>query len=391
MGVPELVALLLPGGPSFVDAVRRAWDAGDAVLPLDPSLPRRHLEDLVRTLAPGRIVDTDGTRRHDDGRPVSEGDAVVIATSGTTGDPKGVVHTHDSVRHAAFASSLGARVDPASRWLACLPLSHVAGFSVVARALVCGTDLEVHPRFDAEAADAARRAGATHVSLVPTALRRVDPTGWTTILLGGSAIPSERPPNTIATYGMTETFGGVVHDGLALNGTEVRVAAEPGESGPIDLRSPALGRCYRAADASADAEPLADEQGWFRTGDLGSVDPSTGVLRVHGRGDDLINTGGEKVWPGAVESVLATDPSVREVAVLGAPDPEWGQRVVAVVVPEAGATVELAGLRRLVREHLPVAAAPKELRLADSLPRTGLGKIRRSSLIDSGDRERGDG
>jgi len=379
--VRELVALLLPGGPGFVDAVRRAWDAGDAVLPLDPQAPPAHVERLLDALRPTVLETEVGREPRSGGEPVEDGDAVVIATSGTTGEPKGAVHTHAGVEFAAYSTTLGSRVDPGSRWLACLPLSHVGGFSVVTRALLTGTDLEVHPRFDATAVEAAREAGATHVSLVPTALSRIDPSGWRTILLGGSAIPAERPANTIATYGMTETFGGVVYEGQALGGTFVRITdadgreLRPGEVGTIELRSPALLRAYRDG-----ADPVGAD-GWYRTGDVGFVDPVEHRLQVQGRADDLIITGGEKVWPVQVEQVLEGAPGVREVAVAGVEDPEWGQRVVAFVVPQDPAEPpSLDRLRDVVKAALPVAAAPKELRLVDSLPRTGLGKIRRSSL-----------
>jgi o-succinylbenzoate---CoA ligase len=381
--VNELVAILLPPGEAFLTRLRRAWDDGDAVLPIDPATPRPHLERLLSSLAPAVVVRPDGsTSRRPDGRPVGPDDALVMATSGTTGEPKGAVHTHDGVRFAAYATSLAARVEPNSRWLACLPLSHVGGLSVVTRALVTGTPVELHPRFDPAEVHDARRRGATHTSVVPTALARMDPSGWSTILLGGSAIPSERPANTIATYGMTETLGGVVYDGLPLGGTEIRITdptggeLPPGTPGSISVRTPALLRCYR------DGSDPRDRNGWFPTADEGFIDPVERRLHVLGRSDDLIITGGEKVWPEPVERVLSAHPGITEVAVVGLPDAEWGQRVVACVVANDPAEPpSLEDLRALVRSRLPVAAAPKELRLFDSLPRTGIGKIRRSSLV----------
>lgn len=397
--MPELVALALPGGPEFVDALRRVWDMGDAVLPLAPHAPRAHTDRLIAALAPGAVIEADGERRSlGSGDPVEPGDAVVIASSGTTGEPKGAIHTHAGVAAAAriTASACAATGDDV-RWLACLPLAHVGGFSVVTRAILAGTGLEVHDRAEASRIDDAARSGATHVSLVPTLLRRVDPASWRLILLGGSAIPADRPPNSVATYGMTETFGGVVYDGVPLDGVEVRIAAPDPTSGnaaddpvtgPIELRSPTLLRAYRSvapAGAPDGAPPRpVDGDGWYRTGDLGSVH-ADGRLSVAGRADDLIISGGVNVWPTPVEDLLRSHPRVADVAVVGVADPEWGQRVRAVVVPvDRRHPPPLAELRAAVKEHLPPAAAPKELMLVDVLPRTALGKIERHRLTDAG-------
>lgn len=383
----DLIALLVPAGPAFVEQVARAWDHGDAVLPLDPAAPVAHLDRVIAELAPTRIVEADGqVRSLHGGRPVQDGDALVIATSGTTGAAKGVVHTRASIEAAGYMTAVATATSVDTSWLACLPLSHVGGFSVISRALTVGAGLIVHQAADAARIDDAAERGATHVSLVPTLLRRIDATRWRRILLGGSAIPPDRPANAIATYGMTETMGGVVHDGLALPGVEVRsvqdhgAGAEPGAEGMIELRSPTLLRAYRDGRSPLDAD------GWFRSGDLGRIDPATGVVEVHGRADDLIITGGVKVWPEPVEEVLRSDHRVRDVAVAGLADPEWGHRVVAFVVPnDLGDPPALEDLRSLVRDRLPRAAAPKQLLLLDSLPRTGLGKIRRSLLSDGED------
>jgi O-succinylbenzoic acid--CoA ligase len=169
---------------------------------------------------------------------------------------------------------------------------------------------------------------------------------------------------------MTETCGGVFYDGLALNGVAVRIV-----DGQILLRSPTLLRCYR------DGTDPVDPNGWFPTGDVGSVDSLTGRLTVEGRAGDVIVTGGEKVWPTDVEAVLSGDPRVAEVAVVGRPDDEWGQRIVAVVVPvDRSDPPSLADLVTRVREVLPRHAAPKSLELVTALPRTSLGKIRRPAL-----------
>lgn len=342
----------------FVTRLQTAWDHGDAVLPLDPKLP-----------PPARRAVLDAARAEE---PVEPGDALVMSTSGTTGEPKAVVLTHAAVAASAAATSRRLAVDPRTdRWLACLPLSHVGGLSVVTRALHTGTALTVHPRFDAPAVEEAAAAGCTLTSLVPTALRRIDPDLFRAILIGGQAPPADRPSHVIATYGMTETGSGVVYDGVPLEGVEVRV----GEDGEIHLRAPMLLRGYRDGTDPKDAE------GWFATGDLGEL--RQGVLHVHGRQGELIITGGENVWPVSVERVLATHPSVAEVAVVGRPDPEWGQRVVAMVVPTDRAhPPALPELRTWAQQELAPYAAPTGLEIVESLPRTASGKVRRHRLSD---------
>ena len=343
-------------GDAFVDGLRRAWDGGDAVLPLDPRLP-----------APARAAVLAAARVDE---PTEPGDALVVATSGTTGEPKAAVLTHEAVMASALATSHRLGVDPdTDRWLACLPLSHVGGLSVVTRALLTGTPLTVHERFDAAATTQAAADGCTLTSLVPTALTRIDPGLFRAILLGGQAPPADRPGHVIATYGMTETGSGIVYDGLPLDGVELRI--EP--DGEIHVRAPMLLRTYRDG-----TDPkLAD--GWFPTGDIGSLDD--GELRVHGRRGDLIITGGENVWPTAVERVLAAHPQVAEVSVVGRPDPDWGHRVVAVVVPvDVSQPPTLDDLRDWAKQQLPAFAAPRQLEVVTELPRTAIGKVRRRDL-----------
>jgi len=373
--VPALHALDLPAGPAFVDALRRAWDEGAAVAPLDPRLAPPARAAVLAALAPTVVVGPDGTRHaRAEGRPVEEGDALVVATSGTTGTPRGVVLTHAALAAATTAVHRHLAVDPAAdRWLACLPLAHVGGLGVVVRALLGGVPLTVLPGFDAAAVEAeAVRGGATLVSLVATALARVDASRFRVVVLGGAAPPASVPPNTVVTYGMTETAGGVVYDGRPLPGVEVRVDA----GGEIHVRGPMLLRAYR------DGHNPKDGDGWLPTGDLGELD-ADGRLVVHGRRGDLVVTGGENVWPEAVEEALRDVPGVAEVAVAGRPDPEWGQRVVAFVVPATPSDPPtLDDVRAAVKARLAGYAAPRELVLVESLPRTSLGKVRRRALVE---------
>lgn len=368
--MPGLVAVEAVGGAWFVEALRSVWEQGDAVFPLDPRLPAPVRHATLDAMAPARLLGSDGSDlRRDGGRPVEEGDALVVATSGSTGDPKGVVLTHDAVCASAAATSARLGVDPATdRWLACLPLAHVGGLSVVTRALLTSTPLTVHDGFDPVRVMA---AGCSLVSLVPTALRRIDPSAFRMIVLGGARPPADRPANVVATYGMTETGSGVVYDGRPLDGVEVRV----GEGNEILLRGPMLLRAYRDGTDPKDAE------GWLPTGDLGHLQDD-GRLHVAGRRDDLIITGGENVWPDAVEDALRAHPGLEDVAVAGRPDPEWGQEVVAYVVPvDRAAPPTLDDLRNHVKATLPAWCAPRALVLLDALPRTTLGKLRRADLL----------
>jgi O-succinylbenzoic acid--CoA ligase len=373
--VRRLVALAMPGGPRFLIELEAAFEAGDAVLPVDPRLPPPAARRLLEVMAPCLLVDEAGRRTSLNGsRPVEAGDALVVPTSGTTGEPKGVVLTREAVVASALASSARLRVDPSSdRWLACLPLAHVGGLSVLTRALVTGTPVEIHPRFEVEAVRRANGAGATLVSLVARALARLGAgaAGFRTVLLGGGPPPAAPPPNAVATYGMTETGSGIVYDGWPLEGVELRT--EP--DGEVSVRCPMLFRGYR------DGTDPRDSAGWFATGDAGAID-GAGRLTLHGRCSDLVISGGENVWPAVVEEVVGRHPAVAEVAVAGRPDAEWGERVVAIVVAAAGAErpPALEELRDLVRAELGAWSAPRELLLVDALPRSPGGKLLRTHL-----------
>lgn len=359
-----LHALVLPPGPRLFSAIRDALSGeGPAVLPLSPD----HVGAALAALRPTHV---DGVRQAD-GVGVPDDVAVMIATSGSTGAPKGVQLSATALRASAAASLRRLEASKGERWLCCLPPSHVSGLQVLVRSLLCETEPIIHEGFSPEAVLA---SGAEHVSLVPTQLHRLveraaDLSVFRTILLGGAA---PRPgllaearslgARIVTTYGMSETSGGCVYDGHPLYNVDLKV----GEDGLIRISGPVLFSGYRFAEAAFDG-------GWFVTADLGEL--SGGRLRVLGRADDVINTGGEKVVAATVAAVLGEHPEVAEVAVVGRPDPEWGEAVVAAVVPaDAGRAPTLAQLRAYCKDRLPAHAAPRELRLLPRLPLLPNGK-----------------
>jgi len=366
--VARLIAFDMPASKTFVDLVQRAWSNGDAVLPIDQRLRPAGKKMLMDTMAPSEIIDASFTTSSlPNGRPMQDGDALVIASSGSTGSPKGIIHTHSSLVAGAQASASRLQLSSNDHWLVCIPVSHVGGFSVITRALHTGAALTLHPTFDATAVQEAVKNGATHTSLVATALARIDASLFSSILLGGSSAPDNLPSNVITTYGMTETGGGVVYNGQPLDNVEIKIV-----DGEIFLRCPMLIRAYR------DDQTISMQDGWYATGDIGEIDDN-GKLSVHGRQTDLIITGGENVWPSGVENSLASHPIVNQVVVRGMPDTTWGQRVVAyVVLNDSSQTSEvklLSDLREHVKQTLPAFCAPQQVVILAEIPRTSLGKV----------------
>jgi O-succinylbenzoic acid--CoA ligase len=352
----------------MVERIRKAWDEGDAIFPLDQRLPAPARTSVLDVVKPTRIATLNDESSHR-GLSIEPGDAVVVATSGTTGLPKAVVLTHAATQASALATSSRLGVTTSDKWLACLPPSHVGGLSVILRSIVTNTPVIAVPSFSVDGYNQAAKDGATLVSLVSTALQRVDSSLFRTIVLGGAKPPADRPSNTVTTYGMTETGSGVVYDGIPLDGVEIEI-----RDSVIHLRAPMLMRGYR------DGTSPIDSEGWLRTGDIGSFE--NGILRVEGREGDLIITGGENVWPESVEDVLRSHPHITDVCIAGVPDAEWGHAVTAWIVTD-GTTVTLETIRNYVKEQLPSHCAPRAVIEIGEVPRTALGKPKRAELINS--------
>lgn len=340
------------------------------------------------------------------GEEIDDEIALVIATSGTTGTPKGAMLTPAAL--IASASATHDRLGGAGNWLLALPAHHIAGMQVLVRCVLAGTvptELDLTEGFDVTQlprAVAQLGSGRRYTSLVANQLAKAlsDPAATNAlaeldaVLLGGGPAPravldgaAAAGITLVRTYGSSETSGGCVYDGIALDGVEVRIDG-PTDTGPgrIVIGGATLAKGYRNPTVSEQTGPDQTEPdpfgepGWFRTDDIGTLDDS-GRLSVLGRADEAISTGGLTVMPGPVEAVLSRHPAVTECAVFGVPDDRFGQRVVAAIVADPTVPLPtLEELRDFVALSLDPTAAPRELRTVAELPRRGIGKIDRRAL-----------
>lgn len=292
-----------------------------------------------------------------------------MLTSGSGGEPKAAELSWDALRASAELAQSTLRGDSPPAWFPCLPANHIGGLAVVLRSLFSDASLVWG---DVDEIEQGPVKGATHVALVRTQLARTNVAGYFRVLLGGARPPGDLPDNVITTWGMTETGSGVVYDGYALPGVDVAAV-----NGELYVRSPTLFHSYRTSPRPRRLGPDGRDD-WFPTGDAGAV--VDGRVSVRGRLSFVINTGGEKLWPEDLETILANVAGVLDVAVTGVDDPEWGQRVVAIVVGD-GTKLDDA-LRATANDRLGPWAKPKEIRYVAAIPRTRNGKIRRADLAN---------
>ncbi|HVA53766.1 MAG TPA: AMP-binding protein [Acidimicrobiales bacterium] len=362
-----LLALDLALGPDLEVALRRCVEDGDAFCVIDQRRTPRGREEEIDRLGATAVLNANGRRERSAGRLVDDEIGLVMLTSGSSGEPKAAELSWDALRASADLTQTTLRGDARPVWLPCLPANHIGGLAVVLRAIFSDAALVWGDTNDLERGP---REGATHVALVRTQLARSDVSGFYRVLLGGARPPGDLPDNVVTTWGMTETGSGVVYDGFALPGVDV--AAVDGE---LCVRTPTLFRSYRSSPRPFTRGPDGRDD-WFPTGDAGSV--VNGRVRVRGRLAFVINTGGEKLWPEDLEAVLTSVDGVLDVAVTGVDDPEWGQRVVALVVGDGRRLDDT--LRDAANDRLGPWAKPKEIRYVSAIPRTSNGKIRRGDL-----------
>jgi O-succinylbenzoic acid--CoA ligase len=381
VGPGDRVGIALPARRAFVETLHGCMRLGAVAVPVDLRL--RPEERRLRSAGCAAVVTEPLEGLADDGAPLRlthdlDATAIVVHTSGTTAGPRAVELTYGNWLWSALGSAAALGVDPADRWLCTLPLSHVGGLSILMRSAIYATAVVLHERFDADAAADEIATRATLVSVVPTTLARLldaglrHPPALRAALVGGAPIPPallERAAaagvRTVSTYGQTEACSQVTTGGPPLFCTRVRIGA----GREILVKGPTVAPGAVSAD------------GWLHTGDEGALD-AEGNLTVTGRAGDTIITGGENVAPTEIEAVLAGHPAVAEAGVHGAPDAEWGERVVATVVLRAGKTATAEDLQGYCRVRLAGYKVPRVFRFAPELPRTVSGKLLRRSLED---------
>jgi len=377
----DRVGIALPARRAFAETLHGCLLLGAVAVPVDLRL--KPAERRARTAGCAAVIGAPLEGLLDPDAPIAgihdlDATAIVVHTSGTTSGPRPVQLTYGNWLWSALGSAAALGVARDDVWLCALPLSHVGGLSILVRSAIYATGVVLHERFDAEAAADELATRSTLVSVVPTTLGRLldaglrHPPRLRAALVGGAPIAPallERAAAAgvpaVSTYGLTEACSQVSTGGPALFCTRVRIAS----AREILVAGPTV------------APGTLQPDGWLHTGDEGALD-AEGNLIVTGRAGDTIITGGENVAPAEIEAVLESHPAVAEAAVHGAPDPEWGERVVATIVLRAGQTATEEELRGYCRVRLAGYKMPRVYRFAPGLPRTTSGKLMRRSLED---------
>lgn len=363
--------------------VLAAWRQGQAVMVFEGSTSDDAVARALSMVRPAVLVHErpDGARRLTrlpDPRPLPDAAAAIVLTSGTTGAPSAIVIGEAALEASTVGglARLGATAE--ERWALSLPLDHVAGLLVLKRGESADREVELHDGFDP--ADLVR-GDATWWALVPTMLhrllRRDEDLAGRRVLLGGAPATTAlldhaaaRGIEVVTSYGMTETCGGCVYDGVPLDGVDVVI--DP-DTSRISIRGPVLATARLDADGAV--APLVDPEGWHQTNDLGRWED--GKLVVIGRCDDVVVTGGVNVSIGAIERTLRAYPDIMDVAVIAVPDDQWGERIEAFLVTAAP---DPNLWRARLRQELGREAVPARFHVVGDLPRTRLGKPDRTAM-----------
>jgi long-chain acyl-CoA synthetase len=413
----QAVAIQLPNGPDVVIAMVGTWLAGAVFVPVNPRLPEVEIEGVLGPTAPAAVIGSDGIRALPDARSYPEGTAFILWTSGTTGRPKPILHTHRAYGELLDRVLLPLRSGSAPSTRAPSPnlipvsLALNAGIYNALFGLRAGAALVIMNRFEtAEFAELVRRFEIRSTVLPPAAIAMLNDDPAVTDLSPLRYVRSITSPlSPLQARRFTESFGvfvlnsygqaevgevigwtaadaknhpekvgavGRPHAGVALKIVDPDgTAVAAGEIGELLVRPPSMASGYASGAELADR---IDEEGFLATGDLGRLDED-GFVWIEGRSGDLINRGGNKVFPDEVEEVLRLSPQVAEAAVVGAPDERLGEVPVAFIVTTGA--VEDGDLVALCRAHLTPYKIPIDFVRVDALPRNEIGKVLRRQLV----------
>jgi O-succinylbenzoic acid--CoA ligase len=379
VGAGDRVAVALPASLEFAALLHAMPLLGSVLVPLNPRDPGHTPAFDLLVDAPLSGPEADIGPRSPDPDDIW----VILHTSGTTAEPKAVPLSYGNFRASAAAAHANLPLTPGDCWLCVMPLFHVGGLSILTRSALAGSSMILHERFDAGAVAEALESGeATVVSLVGTMLRRLQARGLggapglRAALVGGGPVPRDllewgasKGLPLLLTYGMTETCSQIATAEPGARGDAAKplpgVELKIGPGGEILVRGPMVSRAS-----------LADD-GWLHSGDRGRLD-ADGYLHVDGRIKDTIVTGGENVAAAEVEEALVAHPAVADAAVVGRPDPEWGEVVTAFVVLSGEATD--AAIVAHCRAILAGYKVPRAIVRVEELPRTASGKLLKGRL-----------
>jgi len=404
---------VITSAPAVICVLAHAAAAlGVPLLPLDPALPDDVIVHLLAQAGTGVVVAGRAYAGYGhvgpaqvlalpaaDSVPPSrlgpDDIALVVATSGSSGQPRAVMLTVRNLRAAAQASATHTPLQPGDRWLACLPLFHIGGFSILTRCALAGAEAVLQQGFDAaQVWQALRTEHITHLSLVPAMLAQLlecnadaPPATLRHVLIGGAALAAELAQRAVQrgwplqpTYGMSETASQVAtlerlplpwragQLGRPLPGVELAVTHD----GRLKIRGPMVMAGYANPECRR-GDGLED--GWFVSNDLAEISDA-GELRIIGRADAVIISGGKKVLPALVEEQLLRCPGVAAVAVTGRDDATWGEIVTAVY----SGTLGEAELLAWCRAHISSALRPRVALRVTALPQLSNGKPDRQAI-----------
>lgn len=366
---------------SIVNAIFNTWDQGHAVSVLPGNYPSSLLDEFIIKVDPTQVVSTSNVISERKLAIVETPDlAAVVLTSGTTAKPKPVELSFESMQNSVNALYEFTSLDTSDSWLCCLPPYYIAGLSIFARSYINESELVFHESFDIERIRADIKS-VQAISLVPNQLlklldAKIDLTSLKTILVGGSSVHKNllsrcEGLNIHLTYGMTETWGGICHDGAIFPNSYARIV-----QGEIEIKTSSLMSGYRHDFPLTQSRITSD--GWFRTLDRGELVDNR--LNVFGRADEIINSGGIKIDPHQLETTIVNLIPIDEFIVCSTQHEILGECVTLCVLSKDADLVDISKLRSDLKKDMPSTHLPLKIATIDKFIKNQNGKLNRKQI-----------